>query len=353
MRRLLVLAFIWGWSFLFIKVAVEGLTPSAVAWARIALGAAVLHVIVRRQGLTVPTDRATVRRFVVMGLFGCTIPFTLLAWGELHITSALTSVLNASTPLFTALFAALVGEERLRPVQVVGLGAGLAGVGVAAGVGSSDLHGSSLAGAGAAVLAGACYGVAFVYMRRQLMSVPALVGATGQLTAGTILLAPVALVTSLSEGVALTPTRVASVALLGAVGTGLAFALNYGVVAELGPTKASLVTYLVPVVAVILGIAVLDEQFLWRIPLGGVLTVAGIACVTMGRRGGSPATAAVATAAVATAAAATAATTSISTTAATTGATSAATASTTASTTTGTTASTTAAPAGRPSTGSL
>jgi drug/metabolite transporter (DMT)-like permease len=284
MRRLLILAFIWGWSFLFIKVAVDGLTPSTVAWGRIALGAAVLHVMLRGQGLAVPTDRASVWRFVVMGLTGCTVPFTLLAYGEQHITSALTSVLNASTPLFTALFAALVGEERLHPVQVAGLGAGLAGVGVAAGVGSSDLHGSSLVGAGAAVLAGACYGLAFVYMRRKMMDVPALVGATGQLTAGTLMLAPFALATSVTEGIELTPSRVASIVLLGAVGTGLAFALNYAVVAELGPTKASLVTYLVPVVAVIVGIAVLDEPFVWRIPLGGLLTVAGIAAVTWGRR---------------------------------------------------------------------
>jgi drug/metabolite transporter (DMT)-like permease len=288
MRRLLVLAFIWGWSFLFIKVAVEGLTPSTVAWGRIALGAVVLHVIVRGQGLTIPTDRASLGRFVVMGVTGCALPFTLLAWGEQHITSALTSVLNASTPLFTALFAALVGEERLRPIQVAGLGAGLAGVGVAAGFGSSDLHGSSLVGAAAAIGAGACYGLAFVYMRRRMMDVPALVGATGQLTAGTLLLAPFALATSVSEGVHLSLTRVASIVLLGAVGTGLAFALNYAVVAELGPTKASLVTYLVPVVAVIVGIAVLDEPFLWRIPLGGLLTVAGIAAVTRGRRVPAP-----------------------------------------------------------------
>jgi drug/metabolite transporter (DMT)-like permease len=284
MRRLLVLAFIWGWSFLFIKVAVEGLTPSTVAWGRIALGAGVLYLIVRGQGLVIPRDRAAVRRFVVMGIVGCALPFTLLAWGEQHITSALTSVLNASTPLFTALFAALVGEERLRGLQVAGLGAGFAGVAVAAGVGSSDLHGSSLVGAGAAVLAGVSYGLAFVYMRRHLMDVPPLVAATGQLTAGTLLIAPFALFTSLSEGISVTPTRVASIVLLGAVGTGLAFALNYGIVADLGPTKASLVTYLVPVVAVIVGIAVLDEPFLWRIPLGGVLTVVGIAGVTWGRR---------------------------------------------------------------------
>jgi drug/metabolite transporter (DMT)-like permease len=289
-RRLVLLAFIWGWSFLFIKVAVEGLTPSAVAWGRIALGALVLHLLLRRQGERLPTDRQALQRFAVMAVFGCAVPFTLLAWGEQHITSALTSVLNASTPLFTALFAAAVGEERLRRVQVLGLAAGLGGVGIAAGVGGSDLHGSSLIGTLASVAAGACYGVAFVYMRRHLMDIPPLVAATGQLTLGTLMVLPVAVGTSLAEGISLTPTRVASVLLLGAVGTGLAFRMNYRIVAELGPTKASLVTYIVPVVAVVLGILVLDEPFLWRIPLGGVLTVLGIATVTSGRRTASTVT---------------------------------------------------------------
>jgi drug/metabolite transporter (DMT)-like permease len=288
MRRLLVLAFIWGWSFVFIKVAVEGMTPTTVAWARIALGAAVLHLIVRRQGLALPTDRVTLRHFAVLGVVGCGLPFTLLAWGEQHITSALASVLNASTPLFTAVFAAVVGADHLRRPQVLGLAAGIVGVSVAAGVGSSDLRGSSLAGTVAAILAGACYGVAFVYIRRHAGGLPPLVGAAGQLTAGALLLTPFALVTSLSEGISLTPNRVGAIVLLGAVGTGLAFAINYGIVAELGPTKASLVTYLVPVVAVVAGIVVLGEPFQWRIPAGGALTIAGVAAVTLGRRVATP-----------------------------------------------------------------
>jgi drug/metabolite transporter (DMT)-like permease len=294
MRRLVVLAFIWGWSFLFIKVAVEGLTPTTVAWARITLGAAVLALVLRSQGGRVPTDRVMLWHFAVVTLAGNIVPFTLLAWGEQHITSALTAVLNASTPLFTALFAAVALHERLRALQVLGLGVGVVGVSVAAGLGASDLAGSSLAGALAAVLAGAAYGVTFIYMRMHLLSIPPIVAATGQLTTGAVLLFPVAAITSAGGGVHLTPTRVLAIVLLGTLGTGVAYVLNYRVVADLGPTKASLVTYIIPVVAVILGIVVLDEPFEWRLVIGGALTVLGIAAVNSKRpateRAPSPAT---------------------------------------------------------------
>jgi drug/metabolite transporter (DMT)-like permease len=283
MQRLVVLAFIWGWSFLFIKVAGEGIAPASIAWARIALGALVLWAFVRRQGLRVPLDRGMLRHFVIVALAGNIVPFTLLAWAEQHITSALTAVLNASTPLFTALFAAMALSERLRAVQLIGLAAGVGGVAVAAGFGAADLEGSSTAAALAAIFAGAGYGIAFVYMRRHLTGLPPLAAATGQLTIGAIMLLPIALVTTAAGGLELTPTRAASILLLGAAGTGVAYVLSYSIVAQLGPTKASLVTYLIPVVAVLVGVVVLDEPFQWRIVLGGVLTVLGIAAVNRKR----------------------------------------------------------------------
>jgi drug/metabolite transporter (DMT)-like permease len=285
MRRLLVLGFIWGFSFLFIKVAVDGLTPVTVAWIRIALGASALYLVLRRDGLRLPSDRLTLRHFAVASVAGNIVPFTLLAWGEQRITSALTAVLNASTPLFAASFAALARQERLRPVQVGGLGVGIVGVAVAAGFGGSDLAGSSLTGALAAIGAGACYGVAFVYMRRHLVGIPSLVAATGQLAMGAVVLAPVAVASSVVDGVTLTPNRIGAVLLLGVMGTGVAYVINYRTIAELGATKAALVTYIVPVVAVVVGIVVLDEPFEWRLVLGGLLTVAGIGAVTqVGRR---------------------------------------------------------------------
>lgn len=277
MRRLALLAFIWGWSFLFIKVAVEGMTPSTVAATRLALGLVVLATVLRLRGLRLPSGMVWWRHFTVVALVGSALPFTLLAWGEQHVSSALTSVLNASTPLFAALFVAAFLGERLRAVQVGGLLLGFAGVAVASGLAGADLGGSSLRGEAAAVLAAVGYGASFAYTQRHLVGIPPLVAATGQLAAGTALLLPVAVVTTAREGIALAPRRLLAVGLLGVLGTGVAYVLNYRSIAELGPTVASVVTYLVPVVAVVVGVVFLDEAFELRLLVGGALTVAGIA----------------------------------------------------------------------------
>ena len=272
-----------------IKVAVEGMTPTTVAWVRITLGGLVLYAVLRSRGGRVGLDRTLARHFVLVAALGSVVPFTLLAWGEQRITSALTAVLNASTPLFTALLAGATRQERLRPLQVAGLGVGLVGVAISAGLGASDLTGSSIAGSLAAIAAGACYGGAFVYGRQNLVGIPPIAAATGQLLAGAVILAPVALATSAVDGVDLTWRRIGAIVLLGAVGTGLAFVLNYRIIGELGATRASLVTYVIPVVAVVVGIAVLDEPFEWRLVLGGLVTIAGVAAVTVGRHSPTPA----------------------------------------------------------------
>lgn len=276
MRRVLLLAFIWGWSFLLIKVALRGMPPAAIALTRIVLGALVVGVIVRRRRLPVPLDRRTWRHFTVMGLAYSALPFTLLAWGEQHITSALASVMNAGTALFAAIAAAVGLHERLRFPQVVGLVLGFVGVAVAAGVGGGDLASSSLAGAGGALGAAACYGFGFAYAQRYIVGIPPLVAVLGQLVAGTVLIAPPALVAVASEGLDLDGRVLLSVALLGVFGTGVAYVLNYQSIAAVGPTRASLVTYIVPVVAIAVGVLFLDEPFRLRLLLGAALVVLGI-----------------------------------------------------------------------------
>jgi len=276
MRRLFLLAGIWGWSFLFIKVAVGGMPPVAVSFARVALGMVVLLVVLRMRGLRLPRGREAWRHFAVVGLFGSALPFTLLAWSEQHISSALAAVLNAATPLFAALLAAVLLSQRLRRNQSLGLLLGFVGVGVAAGLGASDLSGASLAAEAAAVGAGASYAVSIVYVKRHLGPVPPLVAAAGQLVMATVLALPFAVAATAREGLDLTPRRLLAVCLLGVLGTGLAYVLFYRVIADLGPTMAAAVTYLVPVTGVTLGLLFLHEAFHLRLVVGGTLIVGGI-----------------------------------------------------------------------------
>ena len=278
MRRLILLACIWGWSFLFIKVILEGAPPTFLAWGRIALGLAVLVVFLRRSREPLPKRRYW-GHLAVLGLAMSVLPFLLIGWGEQHITSALTAVLNACTPLFAAAFSAWLLAERLRRPQLAGLVLGFAGVGVAAGVGGADLRGSSLAGVLAVVLATAGYGFGFAYAHRftEGLSAPQL--SLGQLAAGTVLLAPFAAADVGGGRVHLHPAGVLCLLLLGMLGTGYAYLLNYRTLQESGATVASLVTYLVPIVGVAAGVLVLGEPFSLRLVLGGLVVVGGVALV--------------------------------------------------------------------------
>lgn len=277
MRRLLVLAFIWGWSFLFIKVAVGGMTPPTVAAIRLALGAAVVLAVVRARRWAMPRGWRWWHHFLVVGLFGSALPFTMLAWGEQYVSSALTAVLNASTPLFAAVMAGILLGDRLRAVQIGGLLLGFLGVAVAAGIGGSDLAESSRLGEAASVAAGACYGLSFAYARRYLMELAPLLAAAGQLVAGALLLVPAAVATTVRGGFHVNARQALAVVLLGVLGTGIAYVISYRLIADVGPTRAAAVTYLIPIVAVTVGVVFLHEPFSIRIVVGGLLTVAGIA----------------------------------------------------------------------------
>jgi drug/metabolite transporter (DMT)-like permease len=237
----------------------------------------VLLIALQSTKRRLPRDPTMWRHFAIAALLGNALPFTLLAWGEERITSALTSVLNASTPLFTAILAAVFLKDRLRPWQLFGLLLGFVGVGVAAGFGAGDLGHSSVVGSLAAVVAGLFYGMAFVYMRKHLTAIEPIVAASGQLVMATALLFPFAFATTAVSGIHLTLNRVLAIMALGVVGTGIAYILNYRILADVGATRASVVTYIIPIVAVTVGIVVLHEPFEWRIIAGGVLIAAGIA----------------------------------------------------------------------------
>lgn len=276
--RFALLATVWGASFLFIKVGLAGLSPAQIALSRVALGASALGVVlvVRRRPL--PRDPALWGHLAVVSVLLCVVPFLLFSWAEQYISSGLASIFNATTPLITMLVAAAaLPEERFTPPRVTGLLLGFAGVltivGVWRGIDVTHELTAQLACLGAT----ACYGVCFVYLRRFVSPRGAdpVVVAFGQTGSATVLLC------LLAPAIATTPIRVdvpiaLSMLALGVLGTGIAYVWNVSIIAAWGATNASAVTYLTPVIGVLLGVLVLNEPVSWNQPAGAVLVVLGI-----------------------------------------------------------------------------
>ncbi|MFD4401259.1 DMT family transporter [Nocardia sp. NPDC058499] len=283
--RLLPLQFValssaWGSSFLLMKVGLDGLSPFQVATARMVLGSLALAVIVVSLRIRLPASIRAWGHIGVVSLFLCVVPFTLFAWAGQRMDSGLSSIYNATTPLMT-LCVTLVAlrAERPRPEQLSGLCLGLMGVLVVLLPG--QLAGTRQAGGSAAqlacLIATACYGVAFVYLRRFVspLGLPAVSVATVQVGVGAaVLVAMVPLADH--HPVALTPAVVASMIVLGVFGTGLAYIWNTNIVAGWGAAAASTVTYLTPVIGVGLGALLLGETLTWYQLIGAVLVVIGI-----------------------------------------------------------------------------
>lgn len=259
---LIALSIIWGGSFLFVGIAVSALPTFTIVLLRVAIAALALHLVLRAWRIPLPADAATWAAFFGMGLLNNVIPFSLIAWGMTHITSGLASILNATTPLFTVLLAhALTGDERLTRARLAGVLIGLAGVVVL--IGPEALRG--LGGdvlAQIAVLGAACsYGFAGIFGRRfKRMGIPPLATATGQVTASSILLLPLTLFIDRPWTLAIPGVTVwAAIIGLALLSTALAYALFFRILAGAGAVNLSLVTFLIPVSAILMGIAVLGE----------------------------------------------------------------------------------------------
>lgn len=255
------LACLWGSGFLWIKIGLEGFSPIQITLMRMALGAAVLVSILRIRGLGLPAGWATWGHLAVAALFGNAIPYLLFGIGEETVSSATAGVINASTPLWTVLLTVLAYRSgRSARQNAWSLALGFAGVLL---IFSPWRYGSEIASwGGLACLAAAfSYGVSYVYIGRFLArkQLGALSMAAGQLICATaITLAMVPMLGWSSPQWDAAP--VLAVIVLGAFGTGIAYVLNYRIITDDGPTAASIVVYLLPVVAVILGMAVLGER---------------------------------------------------------------------------------------------
>jgi drug/metabolite transporter (DMT)-like permease len=276
--QFLLLAGAWGSSFLFIKIGLAGLSPFQVVWARMVFGALALGLLVALTRQSLPRDPRVWGHLTVVVLLLCIVPFLLFAWAEQHISSGLASIFNATTPLLTMLVGALVlTSERLTPPRVLGLGLGFTGVLCIIGVWRGVGPGGSLAAQLACLAATTCYALAFVYLRRFIAhrGIPARALAFVQVFIGAIIM--VLTTPWLAAGpIRLNPAIVVSMVLLGAAGSGLAYVWNNNIVSAWGAANAAAVTYLSPVVGVVLGVLVLGEPVTWNQPVGAALIILGL-----------------------------------------------------------------------------
>jgi drug/metabolite transporter (DMT)-like permease len=274
----LTLALIWGMSFLFIKEGLRAFAPMQITLGRVAIGAAVLAAVLLARRERLPRGGRTWAHLSVAAMLNNVIPFSLFGYAEQRIPSGLAGICNASAPLFAALVAlALLPDERLSPRRAAGLATGFAGVFVVLGA-WAGLAGRDLTGALMALGGGLCYGIGFPYTRRFLTGTgfSSLSLAAGQLLCGTVVLAVIVPVLT-SAPVRWSGTAVSCVVLLGALGTGLAYLLNYGIISATGATTAATVAYVLPLVSVLAGIVILGERLTWNEPVGAAIIVAGAA----------------------------------------------------------------------------
>lgn len=279
---LLVLAAVWGGSFFFNGIAVRELPVFTIVVARVALAALILYALLRLAGESLPREPRIWRAFLVMGLINNVIPFSLIVWGQQHIASGVASILNASTPLFTVVLAHfLTSDEKMSPGRAAGVVTGFAGVAVMIGLDAAQALGTHVA-AQALCLAGAVsYAFAAIYGRRfRTMGLSPMAAATGQVTASSVLLVPLVLAVDRPWTLAM-PAMATFAALVGvaAISTALAYVLYFRILASAGATNLLLVTFLIPVSAILLGILFLDEVLLPRHVAGMVLIGLGLSAI--------------------------------------------------------------------------
>jgi drug/metabolite transporter (DMT)-like permease len=259
---------IWGIPYLLIKIAVAELTPATLVLARVAIAAVVLLPITIRRGELVPALRRW-RPLIAYTAVELCIPWYFLAFAEQTLSSSLTGLLLAMVPLVSAVLVLATGHERLGVRRVVGLIAGFAGVAALVGL---DIHGSALA-VGAVAIVAVGYALGPLILARHLSDLPDL----GVVAASLLVCAVVYLPFGVAQAPATMPGAkvVVAVVTLGVICTALAFVLFFRLIAEVGPARATVITYVNPAVALVLGVVVLNESFTVVTALGFALILVG------------------------------------------------------------------------------
>jgi len=280
--RLVTLSILWGGSFLFIGVAVKEIPPLVIVTVRVLLAATALWVVLVLSRTAIPRGAAAWRALFGMALLNNVVPFSLFAWAQGHIPSSVASILNATTPLFLVIVAHLCTlDEKMTANRLFGVLAGFTGVAVMLGAAPTLGSGIEILAELACLGAALCYAASNVYGRRfKPMGVPPLAIATGQLTMSVLVLVPVMFAVSppwsFAPASGLAWLCVAALAL---PSTAFAYVLFFRVLASAGATNLGLVTFLIPVTAVLLGVVLLGEDLALRHVAGMALIALGLAAI--------------------------------------------------------------------------
>lgn len=276
-----LLALLWGGSFFFYKVLVATIPPFTVVLGRVGLAAMALNLFLLSKRDRLTCEPGLWGKLLLLGALNNVIPFSAIAFGETLIPSGVAAILNATTPLFTILVAHIqTHDEKLQWGKVIGIVLGFLGVAllVAPALIDGEIH-HSLLGEGACLLAALSYGFGGVYGRKFRGMAPLKI-ATGQLTASTMIVLPLSLLFDRPWVLpAPSPSVIGAFAGLAFLSTALAFILYFRVLATAGATNLSLVTFLLPVTALLLGVCLLGETIKWYAITGLIIIGAGLAAI--------------------------------------------------------------------------
>lgn len=276
----ILLGLIWSTSFLWIKIGVREIGPMALVAFRVLFGAITAVGIAAYQKVQWPRDRKTWINFAVLGPTSLAIPIFLISWGERMIDSAVASILNATVPLFTILIAHFwLDDDRITLQKALGLLVGFGGVVLLL---SKDLDGSShgaVIGQGAIVLAAFFYAWSAVFARKATQHVVGLARGAAPLITATIFMWLIAPFVESPFRIPILPSTWVATLWLGILGSGLAMLMFYYLIHEIGPTRATLVTYLFPVGGVIFGVSFLGEYLSWQLLAGTFLILGSLVVV--------------------------------------------------------------------------
>ncbi len=277
---LVLLGAIWGSSFLLIRIAVPQLGPLVLMGGRVSLAAVALLLYAGLLG-KLPNVRANWGKYLFVGTMNAALPFSLIAWSELTLTSSLAAIINSTTPLFTALVAALWVNEALTGRKIMGIVLGMIGVSILVGGSALEVDAMLILAALASLAAALCYGIGTVFASRYFTGNAPMHNAIGQLLGATAALSIPAAVTVPQAN--FTPGALLAMVALALVATAFAYQLYFYLLNNVGPTRTATVTFLVPVFGTLWGVIFLQEQFTPGMLLGLAVVLTSVGLVTGAR----------------------------------------------------------------------